>query len=246
MNVHNIMEDIVEQTVDNYYYQVKKENCSWLTCDCLNCRLDTVNYVLNRIPPRYVVSGRGVTHSSDVFEDHQLLADIDALILEGMRIVSSTKRPFHNQDRNDCTIQSVQEPVFNFPTFTGTILDGSTFEPISEASVLLKYEGNPVEMIDKTWLNPFTTKKATKGNYSFWMKSLPAEKDGITKKFNFTLEISAPNYNSLVYSFSVPVESESSSKNELDSTYSLKIKDLILFSTNVQTTMDRNLDIPNA
>ena len=120
MNVHNIMEDIVKKNVDDLYEQVKKDGCKWLSCDCMNCRLDTVCYVLNRIPPKYVVSGRGVTHSSSDIGNLQLKADIDQLSLEGMRTVSATKRPFHLNERNECNPQPVMTPSFNFSTISGT------------------------------------------------------------------------------------------------------------------------------
>lgn len=238
MNVHNLMEDIVEKNINDLYEQVKKDGCSWLTCDCLNCRLDTVNYVLNRIPPKYVVSGRGVTHSSIDSTDSQLKADIDALALEGMRIVSSTKRPFHSNDRSDCVVQTVMEPAFNFSTFTGSVLDGSTFEPVYGAEIVLKCDGQPVEMVDKTWMNPFTTCKSTKGVYTFWVKSIPAERAGIAKKFNFTMEIKAPGYTDLSYFFEVPVTSDPTHRNEVDATYSLKLKDIIIFKNFIENPME--------
>lgn len=229
MNVHNLMEDVVNVSVNKLYDQVKKENASWLSCDCENCRLDTVSYVLNRIPPKYVVSGRGVTHAAETLGSHQLKADIEALALEGMRTVSTTKRPFHANARKDCTITAVAKPSFNFSTFNGTILDGNTFEPVSNATILLKLESQTAEMVDKTWNNPYTTVKSTKGAYSFWVKSIQTKKAGVTKVFNFTLEISAPDYEELVYHFEVPVTSEATTRNELDSTFSLKMKDLVLF-----------------
>lgn len=232
------MEDVVEQIVDDLYEQVKKEKCAWLTCDCLNCRLDTVSYVLNRIPPKYVVSGRGVIHSVETTKNHQVKADIDALALEGMRIVSSTKRPFHNQDRKDCEIQRLMEPAFNFSTFTGFILDGSTFEPVYDATVTLKYDGKPVEMVDKTWPNPYITCKSTHGAYNFWVKPMPAERAGINRKFNFTLEVTAPGYTSLSYFFEVPVESEAVFRNELDATFSLKLKDVVIFKNFIENPME--------
>ena len=229
MNVHNLMEDIVSQAVNKLYEQVMQAKASWLTCDCENCRLDTISYVLNRIPPRYVVSGRGVTHSTEQLNSSQLKADIEALSMEGMRTVSSTKRPFHSSERKDCTIQPAAKPAFNFYTFTGSILDGNTFEPVTGASILLKLDGKPAEMVDKTWSNPVTTVKSTKGRYSFWIKSQPTRKADVTKKFNFSLEITAPDYEELIYHFEVPITSERSIRNELDSTHSLMIKDLVLF-----------------
>ena len=238
MNVHNLMEDVTSRLVNSLYEQVKNDNSAWLTCDCQNCRLDTINYVLNRIPPKYVVSGRGVTHSADAMHDHQIMADINALALEGMRIVSSSKRPFHAQARNDCTIKQMDTPAFNFSTFSGTILDGSNFEPVSEAIVTLKYNGKEAEMVDKTWVNPYITTKSTKGAYTFWVKSIPAEKFGMKKNFSFTIEVTAPGYAPFTYYFDVPLISEPTCRYELDYTYSLKIRDIIIFKNFIENPME--------
>ncbi len=232
MNVHNLMEDVVIKAVNTLYDRVKSENVAWLTCDCENCRLDTVSYVLNRIPPKYVVSGRGVTHNAEYLASSQLLADVDSLALEGMRTVSSTKRPFHTENRQDCTIQgsnSNPTPAFNFFTFMGVVLDGNTFEPVTNAKITLKMNGNLAEMVDKTWSNPFHLVPSTKGVYSFWVKSLPAKESGEREYFNFSIEIEAEGYSECVYHFEVPIMSEDSVRQTLDSTYTLKIKDLVIF-----------------
>jgi len=229
MNVHNMMEEIVALSVNQLYDNVKKENINWLSCDCENCRLDTVSYVLNRIPPKYVVSGRGVTHTTTEINKDQVKADVEALAMEGIRIVSSTKRPFHTQDRESCVVKEDATPSFNFCTFTGCVLDGSSFEPVTNAKIVLKCEGKIADMVDMTWSNPYTTVKSTNGAYSFWMKSIPAEKAGITKQFNFCLEVSAPDYTEQVYHFDMPITSEESVRNELNSIYSVKLKDIVLF-----------------
>ena len=229
MNVHNMMEDLVAAEVNAIYEQVKRFNSSWLSCDCKNCRLDTISYVLNRIPPKYVVSGRGVTHSNEIFADHQLIADISAVAMEGIRIISSTKRPFHALPREECEAHVEGNPSFNFPTFTGMILDGGTFEPISGAKITLKLDGNPVEMIDMTWANPTQTFQSTKGSFAFWAKSLPATKSGESKKFEFEIKVEADGYEKSCQYFDVPVISEATTKNELNTACSVKIRDTILF-----------------
>ena len=238
MNVHNIMEELVSQRINNLYDQLRDEKLSWLSCDCMNCRLDTISYVLNRVTPKYVVSGRGVTHSIPSLNNSQLKADIEALGIEGIRIVSSTKRPFHEMPRADCEVEKAIQPVFNMPTFIGTVLDGTTFEPLIGATVILKQDGAPAEMVDSTWGNPCKTFQSTNGTYSFWVKSIPAKKDGENQKFNFTIEISAPEYTPISYAFEVPVVSESITRTELNSTFSLKIKDLILFRSDIQNPME--------
>ncbi len=240
MNVHNMMEELVTQRVNNLYDQLKDAKLSWLTCDCMNCRLDTISYVLNRIPPKYVVSGRGVTHSIPSIEDGQLKADVDAIGLEGIRIVSSTKRPFHEKPRSDCEVNGEVKPVFNMPTFMGTVLDGTTFEPLIGALITLKVDGKPSEMVDQTWANPAKTFKSTEGTYSFWVKPFPAEKDGESRKFTFTVEVSAPDYTPVTYAFEVPVVSEMFTRTELNSMFSLKIKDLVLFRSDIENPMEEN------
>lgn len=229
MDVHNIMEDIVKVRVDSLYDQIKKEHSSWLTCDCQNCRADATSYVLNRIAPKYVVSGRGVTHNSGILNDHQLRADINAICLEGIRIISSSKRPFHEFPRKECEIKEHKSPAFNFPTFVGTILDGNTFEPVAGAEIFLKIEGKPMEMVDRTWANPAKTYMTTNGSYSFWGKSLPAESEGETRTFNFTLEISAEGYIPISYHFQYQLKSEGYVRQEFNAAYSLKIKELVIF-----------------
>ena len=228
MNVHNLMEDVVKKSVNNLYDRVKGENVAWLTCDCENCRMDTISYVLNRIPPKYVVSGRGVTHNAEYFQSAQLQADIDSLALEGMRIVSATKRPFHNEARSSIE-NKPKHPAFNFFTFMGSVLDGNTFEPVPEAKITLKIDGKLAEMVDKTWSNPYNLVPSTKGVYSFWVKSIPAKESGERAYFNFSIEIEADGYSESVYHFEVPIMSEDKVRQTLDSTYTLKIKDLVIF-----------------
>lgn len=227
MNVHNIMEDVVTVEVNKLYDELKKSNINWLTCDCESCRMDTISYVLNHIPPKYVVSGRGVNHSSEVLNDHQIKADIEAFALEGTRIVSGTKRPFHTA--NSVKVEISTKPSFNFPIITGSILDGTTFEPIGNAKVELKYHGTLLEMIDKTWQNPFITYKGTQGTYNFWIKPMESGTTGVSKKFDFTIEVSAEGYSPSVLHIEVPVTSEETSRSELNSTYSIKLKEIVLF-----------------
>ena len=232
------MEEIVSQRINNLYDQLKDQHLTWLTCDCMNCRLDTISYVLNRVTPRYVVSGRGVTHTIPSINDTQLRADIEALGMEGIRIVSSTKRPFHEKPRAANEISAAPQPVFNMPTFIGTVLDGTTFEPLVGATISIRQNGEYAEMVDSTWSNPTKTFKSTNGTYSFWVKSVPAKKDGENRRFTFTIDVEAPDYTPSSYVFEVPVVSESVIRTELNSTFSLKIKDLILFRTDVQNPME--------
>jgi competence protein ComFB len=102
----------------------------------------------------------------------------------------------------------------------------------------MKMNGAPVEMIDKTWSNPYTTCQSTKGTFSFWAKPIAAEEEGQQQRFVFTFEISAQGYTSTIYNIGVPVISEGSSRQEIDSTYFLKLKDFILFKEGIENPME--------
>ena len=241
INVHNMMEELVISRVNALYDQVKNSGSSWLSCDCENCRLDTVSYVLNRVPPRYAVSGRGVTHNSKIMDNTQLIADVDKLSIEGMRLVSAAKRPYHKTGRTVPTgDMPIINTVFNFPTFTGNVFDGSSFEPLSDATITLLQGDKLAEMIDITWPNPSKTFDATQGNYTFWVIPTPADKEGIEKTFQFTLSVACPNYNPVTYTFEIPVTSENFDRRELNSSYSYKIKDLFLFRSDIENDMEWN------
>ena len=238
MNIHNIMEEQVYSRINDLYDKLRQDNASWLSCDCENCRLDTVSYVLNRIPPKYVVSGRGVTHFSDVFSNPQLNADIDSLGIEGIRLVSSAKRPYHNVAREKCVESPVPSPKFNFPTFQGVVMDGSSFEPLSNATITLKMDGDLAVMNDITWANPCKTFKTTRGAYSFWVKSVPTAENGENRQFHFSIDITADGYAPITYSFEVPLISESTAGSELNMTYALKIQDLFMFRADIENPME--------
>ena len=236
MHVHNLLEEVVIERINHLNDQIKEVNPPWFRCDCENCRMDAVAYVLNRLPPKYVISGKGAVFTTEHIKEGQSLTDIDAKSLEAIRIVNSVQRPNHVKKQIKRERQNV--PFFNFPIFTGDTFDGLTFEPLSGAKVTLTSNGKLVEMQDPTWPNPCTTYQTTKGTYSFWLKPLPAEKEGETKIFNFSLEISASGYEDIHFSFSLPVTSEFSENSTLDSTYSYKIQDLFLFANDIENPME--------
>lgn len=235
MKVQNFMEDLVITRVHELYDEIKEKDTPWLNCDCEHCRLDTICYALNRLPPRYIVSGRGFIHNT-LEQDSQLKADIDSLIFEGMHTINATQRPYHQKSKEKTSVAS--GPYYNFPTFIGNILDGTSFEPLSDVEITLKYQNQNAEMSDYTWLNPYTTAKLTKGTYSFLVKSEKAEKENISKIFVFSIEAKRKDYEPISYSFSIPLISEANAKRESKSTYSLKIQDLFMFEEGITNELE--------
>ena len=211
---------------------MNKKRPEWLICDCESCRLDVTSYVLNKVHPHYIVSGRGAVYTTQTLFDKQLSADVDALVLEGVRKIASTMRP----DHQIIAVQSILEdndkdgPAFNFPVMTGTVLNGATFEPLANAMVEIKGENGLLQMQDSSWANPCETFKSTSGIYSFWPKSITAAYGNITNKFHFTVTASARGFSSASQGIDIDITSDTTKKKQFGSTLTVKIPDLILFS----------------
>ncbi len=231
MKVHNIMEEYVEKNVNSLYEQLKKSNTSWLSCDCENCRLDAISYVLNRVQPHYTVSGRGAVYTSQILEDPQLKADLNAICMEAIRIISSIQRPYHKENSltDEASKRFEGSPVFNFPVISGSLYDGDTFEPVTDAEVTLYGQNGIVKMHDISWANPSNTFKTTKGSFSFWPETIKAVSRDESRKFSFTVEAKKKGYTTIRHGFEIVLMSENSVTGSISETVTTKIKDLILF-----------------
>lgn len=238
LKIHNLMEDFVQTRVDAMYTNLKEANVSWLNCDCDNCRQDTVCYVLNRVQPKYVISSRGVLHMNSDTNYDQLKVDVDAIALEGIRIIGASRRHNHSTNNNQLDTSSIGKPCFSFPTFMGAVYDGITFEPLESAEVSLTLNTQNAEMIDDTWNNPCKTFKSTRGAYSFCVKPILTNSENENQQFNFTIQVNAKDYTPISYAFSVPVTSKIQYETGNFSMYSLKIQDLFLFMKGIENPME--------
>ena len=231
MKVQNVMESYITNRTNALYDEFAESKNTFITCSCDNCRMDTICYVLNRIHPKYVVSGRGMTYANLALNG-QIMADIDAMIIDGMRIVNAAKRPYHEKRKIENPAENV--PAFNFPVFMGAVYDGHTFEPMSGVTVELTADGKLVSMEDASWENPTLTYKPGKGSFTFKPIAILADKEGETKNFPFTITIRAENYQPLIYSFNIPV---TSSLGEIPF-ISLKVQDSYMFPVDEINSME--------
>ena len=71
MIIHNVMEDIVSDEVNKLFDEAEQKKEDWVTCTCIQCRHDVMCYVLNRIKPRYIKSGRGLAHFLNFTKDER-------------------------------------------------------------------------------------------------------------------------------------------------------------------------------
>ena len=60
MKIHNQMEDLVLNIVDEMFDSKDIQESD--ICTCGQCRLDVACFVLNRISPEYIISSRGLAH----------------------------------------------------------------------------------------------------------------------------------------------------------------------------------------
>ncbi len=229
--VHNIMEELVKEKVEKLFDEAEQKKLPWLSCSCRQCRSDTLCYVLNRIPPKYIRSGRGISHhiSDEISEKSQIQADISALVMEGMKKISETQRPHLETPEND---EKKDSPVFNFPTITGRILNGLSFEPEKNIQVALYLNGKLCSPINTSWENPCKINEKTPGNFVFWVKPEPAEKAGEKKVFSFEIKINAEGKEPALHHFEVGLTSESLPRNAYNPEKSVKLPDFFLFPVN--------------
>ena len=232
MNLHNTVEDIVISKVDEIFRTLVEEE-SKKFCTCNQCRVDVICYALNRLPPHYIVSHRGVSRARrDIvsIKQQQQTADVVAMIHEGLKKVSHNQRPSVSHVAGD-EINDIGAivPVFNIPTIMGRLFSGSNFSPIVDVDVELLWNGKLVPMKDGNWNNPYRPVTCTEGSFSFWPAPEKASKIDDQKIFSYTLRVSAPEFETLNHSFNVPVESELHTATSFRLERAFKLPDLYMF-----------------
>jgi competence protein ComFB len=232
MEIHNISEDIVYNSVQNIFNAIKKEGNKGELCLCDQCRLDTICFTLNRIKPRYILSNRGIAHIEQDWNGKlQTEADIATLVYQGLRQVNHNQRPTssHTEDASS-TAKVSNEPAYYIPTIIGRLFDGETFAPLAGVTVELRSGDKLVPMRNQNWQNPFTLIANTPGTFTFWPVPVPAEGLNIHRIFKYSLKVESSQYETLTHFFKVPVVSAlpvSYSSYSLDRTF--KLPDLYLF-----------------
>ena len=243
MELHNTVEDIVILKVNLICDTIEEQGDTEKICTCDQCRVDTACYVLNRIPPFYIVSNRGATRvHHESLERQQKETDITVMIYEGLKRVSHNLRPHFSHDfSRKPESEYKNKPVFIIPAISGRILNGNNFAPISGLTVELDYNGALVAMKDPNWQNPITLVSQAEGMFSFWPEAIPAKEEGEHSIFEFTVKVDSPEYEPLVYVFNVPVISEIGTSQLFTLVRSYKLPDLFMFPPGEQE-QNRSLD----
>jgi competence protein ComFB len=231
MDIHNTIEDVVFRAMEDICATINTGDNADGLCTCDQCRLDAACFVLNRTPPHYVISNRGVARVElETIERQQLEADIVSLIHEGMKRVSHNQRPYSSHTGSAASgAPQADRPVFNIPTIIGRLFNGINFEPLADVMVELYQDGKLVPMKDKSWQNPYFLVPNIKGTFTFWPEPIPATGENIRQIFKYAIKIEAPEMETLQHFFEIPVTSELKPIRSFSMNRTFKIQDLYMF-----------------
>jgi len=226
MRVHNLVKDLVVQKVEEIFSDPVTFETQGPALDP-GCKYDVICYVLNRTPPHYAVSGRGIAHSEavDYPKKLQQLADITRLVKEGMEEVAK-----HRRNRSEGSYGPGHDgPFYNFPSIIGRMFNGGNFEPVHDVTVGLYLGGALVQVIDPNWQNPYRLVVNTAGTYLFWPHPQGAEAGAGEKVFEFEVRVDDPRFEPLRYFFPLVARPEAEFVDFVNTTASTRLKDLYLF-----------------
>ncbi len=227
MKIHNVMEETVLAKVREIFEDEAGPGPGSF-CTCPQCELDVACYVLNQMPPKYILSGRGLAHYEiDYLKRVQTEADLAAQIRMAIDAVSQAKRPHFDHDLREF------EPVpkgdfFNIPTLSGRVFNSANFEPVADIDVSLLFDGELSQMISPNWQNPQTVAANTPGAFNFWTLPFPADKANDERTFEFEIAIDDSKFEPLRHYFEVSVAPEDAYIDYYRLSRSFQIKDIYL------------------
>lgn len=226
MEVHNLMEDLVKNVIQEMF-DAEKDKTSWCTCE--QCRTDVACYVLNRVKPEYVVSSRGLAYSElDYIDKLQRMADVVSLVKEGWAKINASPRN-HIVQNAQKTEPLVAGSAYNIPPIMGRVFNGLTFEPMHDIDVFLVNEKDvPVVMMDDNWQNPIRLYKNTAGTFIFWPRPVEAKKQGETQLFTFSVVVKVEGFSELSHFVGLKVISEDHPQLQFSMQNVHKLPDLYL------------------
>jgi competence protein ComFB len=229
MEIHNTTEDLVFATISEMCASIEKKGNPDKFCLCDQCRTDAACFVLNRIPPYYIVSNRGAARiEQKAISWQQKEADVVSLVFEALKRVNHNQRP--NSDHTNRPAKEAKKgPVFNIPTIIGRAFDGARFSPLAGVNVELWRDGTLVEMKNRNWQNPCPLTSNTQGTFTFWPESISATEAESRENFEYSVKIEVPGFETMNHFFQIPVISEANDAESFSMGRTFKLPDLYLF-----------------
>jgi competence protein ComFB len=228
MEIHNLMEEIVLDKIDEIIkeYQNRKMGKDLPTAE--KYKLDVACYVLNRIEPVYVVSGRGLAYlDADYIDQLQKNADLVTFIHQGIERVMNVQRPYYDKRRKKEKPEQ-QGNFFNFPIIKGRIFNSLNFEPLSNVQIQLNYQGKCMKLIEDTWQNPYTIPEKTAGKFFFLPYPLGADRKEEKRTLELEIVATYKDFEDLYHYFSIELQADNKVINYFRVNKVYEIKDLYL------------------
>lgn len=227
MEIRNLMEDEVVRIIHRICDE-EEQSGDFGYSTGQECRVDAVCYILNRTRPRYVSSARGMSHLA-YESDHDTQAHIDLVNLahEALRRITSFRREYY--DSSDRTDGDDETPYLAMPIITGRLLSATSFAPLSDITVELRFRDSIVAMVDRRWDNPYSVSDNASGQYSFWPK-IPEQESERDSDIEFCLAVQDERFEPFRHYFSVPPLSDTSGRtvSGLEAHHEHTIPDLYL------------------
>jgi len=85
--LHNYMEDMAQETYEDLLAQGEK------FCGCDKCRMDVLAMVLNKLPPKYIVTQKGAAYTKLQSLNMQFKTDVLKEMVKAFAVVA--KHPRH-------------------------------------------------------------------------------------------------------------------------------------------------------
>lgn len=224
MFLKNLKEDLVIKVIQDVLGDLPE------VCKCLICVEDIATYVLNRVKPYYISSGRGILHLEKDIEPYiQDQADIYTLVLQAVEIIQKRRREHRHAfpqdglailDREE--VEVVGAYYLNFPYIVGRVLDALTLKPRGSVRVdLFVYENGHYRlaaMKDPSWINPYVIPSQVAGYFAFWPAPMLAQKqqEHVKETVNFKLCVDDGEYQE---EFSLDILSDQLIRHHINTKY---------------------------
>jgi hypothetical protein len=209
MRLKNYQEDIVLNAVT-----IAIEESSQLNSDdqFLN---DVAAFVLNRIPPMYIMSHRGferlasrhlVDEDGREYDKNETLIDSVKLMLlvnQGIDVVNQRRVISGNGKKSAEALIGDFETgyIHNFPQFVGRILTKNSNEAVNGVKVTLFINGDIANPADPGWSNPSYTNIITGGYFSFWPQSVKSAEEKLSHTVKIKVEHELFKPEELIHTF---------------------------------------------
>lgn len=197
MPLQNLLEEIVDNIVKEILRKEGELNSLMPVKD------DIVAYVLNRVPPLYVTSERGILHGK-IASKYKIQQKADIIIgaYEAIDIIKKRRGTAVNNDSLSVS------PVLNMVQHViGSVVDEETLSPLFDVKVSLIFDGEIAKMIDSNWVNPYITNIATRGYYHFWPAYSHKKMNGL-EKLPFTIHFEHPDFESADIAIELEIDQE--------------------------------------